>query len=145
MREFNAEDHLINIPASRRVQLRDGLGADLVGVTGHPGPRVTGFGGQAIGVDEITMLPGTRFDLHEHEGDHMLYVLEGRGGITIGGELHELSSGDAVFVPAECPHGVTTVDGASHPFRFISFGVPHHRLDDDERMHLVTAEQDHSH
>jgi mannose-6-phosphate isomerase-like protein (cupin superfamily) len=141
MREFLPGRHLVTIAESALVQLRDGRDNDLVGVTGRPGARAVSFDGQPIGLDEITMLPGTQFDLHEHEGDHILYILEGRGGILIGGVLHELAAGDSVFVPAETPHGVTTVDGDGDGdggvFRFLAFGIPHHRLDDDDRMRLV--------
>ncbi len=141
MREFDPAEHLRTFEKCPRVQLRDGRGSELSGVTGRSGPQARGFSGQAIGLDEINMEPGTRFELHEHEGDHILYVLEGQGGIFVEGVLHQLSVGDSVFVPAETPHGVSTVEGATGPFRFLAFGVPHHPLDDDDRMHLIDLQE----
>lgn len=137
MRDFCLPEHLCTLAARPVIQLRDGRGVDLHGVTGRPGPRAVSFLGVPIGLDEITMIPGTQFDLHEHEGDHVLYVLEGCGGIFIDGQLHRLAPGDSIFVPAECPHGVTTLEEADSNFRFLSFGIPHHTLDDDSRMSLV--------
>lgn len=141
MRRFIPSQHLQSLAQAAGVQVRDGQGGDLVGVTGKSGVQAVSFGGLPMGLDEIVMEPGTRFDLHEHEGDHILYVLEGRGGIVIDEVTHPLGAGDSVFVPAEYPHGVTTVDGATAPFRFLAFGIPHHPLDDDARMHLVDLQE----
>lgn len=141
MRDFDPVQHRRSLPSCATVQLRDGRGGDLVGVTGRAGPRATAFTGHAIGLDEISMAPGSRFDLHEHEGDHILYVLEGRGSISIGGDRYEMSAGDSVFVPAECAHGVSTVEGFAGTFRFLAFGVPHHPLEGDSRMKLVRLQE----
>lgn len=137
MRELDASVRPRRIADAAVIQVRDGRGGDLVGVTGHSGPRAIGYSGAPLGLDQIIMEPGTRFDLHEHEGDHILYVLAGEGAIDIDGVLHPLREGDAVFVPAEHPHGVTTVDGAGKPFTFLAFGIPHHPLHDEDRMRLV--------
>lgn len=140
MRGFVPSQHLKNLSDAEGIQVRNGLGGDLVGVTGRSGVQAVSFGGLPMGLDEIVMAPGTKFDLHEHEGDHILYVLEGKGGIVIDEVLHPLDVGDSVFVPAEYPHGVTTTEG-SVPFRFLAFGIPHHPLDDDTRMHLVDFQE----
>lgn len=137
MRAFDAIRHIRAIHRCETVQVMNGKGGALEGVTGRSGARATGHAGHPLGLDEITMKPGSRFELHEHEGDHILYVLAGVGGITIDGVTHELSTGDSVFVPAEYPHGVTTMPGATEPFRFLAFGVPHHPLSADDRMRLV--------
>lgn len=141
MRGFNPTGHLRSLEQCPRVQVRDGKGSDLTGVTGRSGPQAVSFSGHALGLDEICMEPGTRFDMHEHEGDHILYVLEGEGAIWIGGSLYPLKQGDSVFVPAECPHGVTTAQGCDSVFKFLAFGIPHHPLDDDHRMRLVEAHE----
>jgi quercetin dioxygenase-like cupin family protein len=141
MRDFDPVQHRRSLPTCETVQLRDGRGGNLAGVTGRSGPRAVAFTGHPIGLDEIRMEPGSRFDMHEHQGDHVLYVLEGRGAIWIGGHLYEMTAGDSVFVPAECPHGVSTVEGYDGVFRFLAFGVPHHPLDGDSRMTLVDAQR----
>jgi quercetin dioxygenase-like cupin family protein len=142
MRAFDPNTHHRSIDKATIIRLRDGLGGYLAGITGRAGPSATGFSGLAIGLDEITMEPGTRFSLHEHEGDHILYVLEGRGAIAIGGSVYSLAAGDSVYVPAECPHGVTTVSEADERFRFLAFGLPHRPLDDDGRMQIVEPDVD---
>jgi mannose-6-phosphate isomerase-like protein (cupin superfamily) len=137
MRGFDPSRHIGHFEQAAEIQVRNGLGGDLVGVVGRAGANAIGFSGQPIGLDEITMSPGTAFDLHEHEGDHILYVLEGHGGIVIDDVLYPLRAGNSVFVPAEYAHGVTATEDAIGPFRFLAFGVPHHPLHDDARMRLV--------
>ena len=141
MRGFIPSQHLQSLSVAADIQVRNGNGGDLLGVTGRSGVQAVSFSGLPMGLDEIVMVPGTKFDLHEHEGDHILYVLEGNGGIVIDEVFHPLGPGDSVFVPAEYPHGVTTAEGADGPFRFLAFGIPHHPLDDDMRMHLVDLQE----
>jgi quercetin dioxygenase-like cupin family protein len=139
MRDFDPHAHIRCIDKMPEARVRDGRGDWLEGVVGRSGVRADGHHGAPIGLDQIEMQPGTRFDMHDHAGDHILYVLEGDGGITINGITHHLSAGDSVFVPAEYPHGVTTIEGAVKPFRFLAFGVPHKPLDDDHRMRLIES------
>lgn len=84
------------------------------------------------------MRPGTRFDLHEHPGGHILYVLSGEGGIIIDCTSYPLRVGDSVFIPAEYSHGVVAAESGA-PLCFLAFGVPHRTLDSDDRMRLLNG------
>lgn len=41
---------------------------------------------------------------HEHPGVELIYVLSGRLELRMGGEVHELAEGDAVYFDATAPH-----------------------------------------
>ncbi len=102
------------------------------------------FSGYEIGVDFIEMQPGSAFALHVHPGDHILYVVKGTGCVHIDGVDHRIKDGDTIFIPAEYPHGVKTVEDSKAPFQFLAFGHPHKHLDATDRMFLV-KEQPSSH
>jgi quercetin dioxygenase-like cupin family protein len=46
--------------------------------------------------------------LSEHAApfDALVQVLDGRGEFTVGGQLHEVGSGEALLMPANIPHAV---------------------------------------
>ncbi|MDR5682865.1 MAG: cupin domain-containing protein [Armatimonadota bacterium] len=54
---------------------------------------------------KFTIQPGGRIPKHRHPTiEHEQYVLSGRMRLGIGGEVREVSAGDAVFIPAGTPH-----------------------------------------
>lgn len=42
--------------------------------------------------------------------DAMIYIVEGRGIITIGGKDNDMSTGETVIMPASVPHAVKAID-----------------------------------
>lgn len=48
---------------------------------------------------------------HAHDYEHEVYVVEGRGEVLLGGEYHELKSGDVVYVPADEEHQFRAGEG----------------------------------
>lgn len=86
-----------------------------------------------LGIDLLDMEPNTAFPLHTHPGSHILFVLEGKGTVTIGDVVYETKPGDCYFVPADLPHGV----GAIERHQLLSIGFPHKALNDPERMNIV--------
>ena len=42
---------------------------------------------------------------HEHGGFEFIYVIEGRLGLTVDGEVNELGIGDSVYFDATVQHG----------------------------------------
>lgn len=53
---------------------------------------------------------------HTNRVEHEQYVLKGRAKIAIGDEVHEVSAGDVLYIPAKMPHSYHVVEG---PFEFL--------------------------
>lgn len=126
-------------------KLFDEHGNELRGIRGRIGVYEMKVDGTEIGVDYIEMSPGSAFPLHTHDGDHILYGLSGRGMVHVDGTNHPIKPGDAVFIPAEYPHGLNVYPSASQPLVLLAFGHPHKKLEALDRMKLVTEEEDDSH
>lgn len=47
---------------------------------------------------------------HSTPFDALVQVLEGRGEFTIGGEPHQVGSGELILMPANVPHAVRAVE-----------------------------------
>lgn len=136
-RAFLPSNHIRNVFDAVELSVQDGTGRALPGIVGHAGPLARSHLGWQLGADRIVMQPGSAFPLHTHEGDHILYVLDGVGAIHIDGVDHHLREGDAIYVPAEYPHGVKTYTQASSPFAILAVGVPHKPVDASDRMLLA--------
>lgn len=59
----------------------------------------------ACGIVEIP--PGSKSDLHSHEGGEMWFCISGRGHVHIGAEVEELRPGTAVWSPPDTLHNLT--------------------------------------
>jgi quercetin dioxygenase-like cupin family protein len=136
LRTFHPQEHIQNLLAKPAVVMFDDLGQQINGVTGVPGAAGLTTGGTRIGLDKIVMTAGSAFPLHVHDGDHLLYVLAGSGGIHVDGVDYELHAGDTIYVPADYPHGVLGPESGP-PLCILAFGVPHHPIDSTTRMRLV--------
>ena len=54
----------------------------------------------------ITIKPGGTNRLHSHEDREQIYIiLQGEGVMQVGEEKEEAKAGDAIFLPAQIPHG----------------------------------------
>lgn len=91
---------------------------------------------EPMGIDLIDMDAHSAFPLHTHPGSHILFILEGKGTVTIGDNVYETKPGDCYFVPADVAHGV----GAIEHHQLLSIGFPHKKLDDPARMNIVDSE-----
>ena len=49
---------------------------------------------------------GEEISTHESGGDALATVLEGTGRFTVGGQVHILSQGESLVMPARVPHAV---------------------------------------
>lgn len=49
---------------------------------------------------------GHRFAAHRHTAAEIYHVLEGEGVLQLGGEEVDVGPGVAVFIPADCEHGI---------------------------------------
>lgn len=53
---------------------------------------------------------------HTNRVEHEQYVLRGRAKIAVGDQVHEVSSGDVLYIPAGAPHSYDVVEA---PFEFL--------------------------
>ena len=53
---------------------------------------------------------------HTNTVEHEQYVLRGRARITAGDRVHEVKSGDVLYIPAGMPHSYEVVEA---PFEFL--------------------------
>lgn len=53
---------------------------------------------------------------HTNAVEHEQYVLTGRARITVGDDVHEVSAGNTLYIPAGMPHSYEVLDG---PFEFL--------------------------
>jgi mannose-6-phosphate isomerase-like protein (cupin superfamily) len=52
--------------------------------------------------------PGIITELHSHEQEHAMYILEGKGTIKIGEETFAITKNTAIFIPPRTPHTLFT-------------------------------------
>jgi quercetin dioxygenase-like cupin family protein len=54
--------------------------------------------------------------VHTNQVEHEQYVLRGRAEVGIGGDVHQVSSGDVLYIPAGSPHYYKVIEA---PFEFL--------------------------
>lgn len=52
----------------------------------------------------FVMEPGGGMPAHTNTVEHEQYVLRGRATVGIGGDVHEVTAGDVVYIPSGTPH-----------------------------------------
>lgn len=62
--------------------------------------------GRAAGVElkRVWIRAGEAFDLHEHDGAHLLIVSSGGGVVFSGGNPHAIAANDSVVIAPNEPH-----------------------------------------
>lgn len=53
---------------------------------------------------------------HTNRVEHEQYVLRGRARVSVGDEVHEVSAGDVLYIPAGMPHDYQVLEP---PFEFL--------------------------
>lgn len=144
VRQWVAEDHLRNVlERGEWITMLDSDGKPLVGIRGKIGAGATKVDGTDIGVDLIEMQPGSRFALHVHDGDHILYIESGIGFVHIDAVDRPVKKGDTVFIAGEYPHGVIGPPlSETEPLVILAFGHPHKHVGAHDRMRHA---HDHDH
>ncbi len=64
----------------------------------------------------FTMGEGGGMPPHTNTVEHEQYVLRGRARVGIAGEVHEVSAGSVLYIPAGTPHHYEVLEG---PFEFL--------------------------
>ena len=137
-RRFVSSGHIRNVMTGSWVPMFDEEGRELDGIRGRMGVAATTQDGVSIGIDLMEMSPGAAFPLHVHDGDHLLYVVSGRGLVHVGGVDHPVEDGDTVHIPALLPHGVKTDPSSDSKLVLLAVGHPHKPLSALDRMRTVS-------
>ena len=145
LRKFIPDEHIKNVLTGELVELFDNKGNKLEGIRGRIGVAAPSKTGVEIGIDYMEMSPGSEFPLHTHEGDHILYVIEGKGIAHVDGKDYTLKKGDVIFVPSEYPHAFKTFTEYKNKFTFVAVGHPHKKLNAKDRMKLVEVKERKNH
>lgn len=93
--------------------------------TGEPLLRFNSFG-----ADIIRFPADGGVGLHVHEGDHILFVLYGRGVVVYASEEHELYPGLCYLIPGSVEHAIR----ASEELVLVAVGNIHRPLESMERL-----------
>lgn len=90
-----------NIPVASAIELKDQ-------VSYQPGQIVskTLVQNGAVSITLFAFDKGEEISTHESGGDALVLCLDGKGEVTIDGVKHELSTGEAILMPARHPHAV---------------------------------------
>ena len=133
--KFDKDKHIIPLRKSNFIAMVGPDGQKIQGVAARRGVVEADTSiGLNIGTDMIQMMPGASFANHSHPGDHILYVLRGRGSLSVGGEVIPMARGSIYFVKAGVPHAMSA-DNDSW-LRVLAIGFPHKEVDDPNRMKL---------
>jgi mannose-6-phosphate isomerase-like protein (cupin superfamily) len=96
---------------------------------------VTGGHAQVVA---MTIQPGEEIGEETHEGDQILFFVEGLGEAIVDGEVEPVGPNDMVFVPAGTLHNF--VNTGSEPLRLVTtYAPPEHP---DGTVHRTKAEAD---
>ena len=75
----------------------------------------------------MCLRPGEEIGAEVHDGDQVIYVVDGVGFVSLGGHREEIEKGSIVFVPAGVTHNV--VNGESDPLKlFTIYAPPQHAI-----------------
>lgn len=78
---------------------------------------------------EEVLPPGARVGRHHHlETEEIYYILRGRGRMTVGDEMRDVSAGDAVFIPRGAVH--TLENNGAEPMTILLVCGPAHDFTD---------------
>jgi quercetin dioxygenase-like cupin family protein len=76
-----------------------------------PGVTMRPLFGEGAMLNLVSFEPGTDVPLHSHPHEQLGHVLEGELELTIGGEVHVLSPGDAYAIPGGTEHSARSAQG----------------------------------
>jgi len=75
----------------------------------------------------MSLLPGEEIGAEVHDGDQILYIVEGDGLAVIDGAKEKIEEGSVVFVPAGAHHNVMNTD--NEPMKlFTVYAPPQHAV-----------------
>lgn len=102
-----------------------------------PKVKVRTVSGDKVQLSLVEYQPGASVSMHKHpDGEQIMYVLEGRMRLNVGGEEAEMSPGYVAVIPANIMHSTKALERtvfleAVHPIR-MNLLVGYIGLSDDE-------------
>lgn len=104
-----------------RATVKHAQGVDLQTVAAGRATRMQVLLGPEDGAPHFAMRrfvmgEGGGMPRHTNRVEHEQYVLRGRARIAVGDEVHEVGSGDVLFIPAGAPHSYDVLEA---PFEFL--------------------------
>jgi mannose-6-phosphate isomerase-like protein (cupin superfamily) len=100
--------------------------------------RQTLVTGEHAQVVVMTIQPGEEIGEETHEGDQILFFVEGLGEAIVAGEVEPVGPNDMVFVPAGTLHNF--VNTGSEPLRLVTIYAPPEHPDGTVHRTKVEAE-----
>ena len=80
----------------------------------------------------MSIEPGDEIGLEVHDGDQILYFVDGEGKVVLDGEEHEVEKGSIAFVPSGVQHNVVNTDEEELKL-FTVYAPPQHPWNTVER------------
>jgi quercetin dioxygenase-like cupin family protein len=101
------------VKASQAVQLKDVTAGTATRMHVLIGPD---DGAPHFAMRRFVMEKDGGMPTHTNQVEHEQYVLRGRAEVGIAGKVHEVCSGDVLFIPAGSPHYYKVLEA---PFEFL--------------------------
>lgn len=70
----------------------------------------------------MSLRPGEEIGLEVHDGDQIIYLVDGEGVAILDGEKNEIKKGSIVFVPAGVRHNIVSSD--DEPMKLFTIYAP---------------------
>lgn len=86
--------------------------------------------------DMLNFAPNEKTSLHTHEGDHILFGVEGSGWIDCGNETELITKGTCYFIDGLQPHRVRA---GSKGLYLLSVANKHQPVDSAKRLEIINA------
>jgi quercetin dioxygenase-like cupin family protein len=84
---------------------------DVAPIVLAPGVSARPLFGEGAMLNLVTIEPGAGVPTHSHPHEQLGHVIEGELELTIGGEAHVLSTGDAFQIPGRTEHSARSERG----------------------------------
>jgi quercetin dioxygenase-like cupin family protein len=86
---------------------------DLAGLVDYQPGRVVSLTlvqNEALSMTLFAFAQGEGVSTHSAPGDALVYIIDGRAEVTIGGEKLTATAGQTVVMPADIPHGLEATE-----------------------------------
>jgi len=109
------------MPVIRNIDETEMTPVEMEGVKGASMAVMVGRKDNAphFALRSFSVEPGGHTPKHQHDYEHEVFVVSGRGRVLLEGQDHDIRGGDTIYVPANELHQFTVPEDAGEPFRFL--------------------------
>jgi len=87
--------------------------------------ELNGSGGlPGLAVRHATMKPGAELPVRTDDAGQLFVTMSGRGVLLLDGDRIEVTSGEVVYVPPDCPCGLQTLGGSNWVYLLVRTARP---------------------